>query len=125
MAYISDNARFSILDMIPCDVWQEPEQEQEPNPRREPICSDPERYLCVIDEEAWNYHGDFTACTYTAALYMGSHTGVSAEYLEDCTPAPEPIARAILAHYLRQWARLEDQETADLLREEAENLVTA
>lgn len=30
MAYISDTARFSILDMIPCDVWQEPEQEQEP-----------------------------------------------------------------------------------------------
>ena len=120
MAYISDNARFSILDMIPCDVWQEPEDD---DPRT--TCSDPERYLCVIDEEAWDYHGSFTACTYTAALYMGSHTGVGAEYLKACTLAPEPIARAILAHYLRQWARLEDQEAADLLREEAEALVTA
>lgn len=122
MAYISDNARFTILDMIPCDVWEEPEQEQEPNPRHEPICSDPERYLCVIDEEAWDYYGSFTACTYTAALYMGSHTGVGAEYLKTCRLAPEETARTILAHYIRQWARMEDDDTAALLLEEADAL---
>lgn len=122
MAYISDTARFSILDMIPCDVWQEPEQEQEPNPRHEPICSDPEKYLCIVDEEAWNYRGDFTACTYTAALYMGSHTGVGAEYLKTCRLAPEETARTILAHYLRNWARMEPEEIAALLLEESDAL---
>lgn len=122
MAYISDTARFTILDMIPCDVWEEPEQEQEPNLRHEPICSDPERYLCVIDEEAWDYYGSFTACTFTAALYMGSHTGVGAEYLKTCSLAPEETARTILAHYIRQWARMEDDDTAELLRDAAEEI---
>lgn len=125
MAYISDTARFTVLDDIPADVWEEPEQEQEHNPRREPICSDPERYLCVIDEEAWDYHGSFTACTYTAALYMGSHTGVSAEYLKTCTLADEATARTIIAHYLRNWATMEDEDAAELLRDAAEEIATA
>ncbi len=114
MAYISDNARFSILDMIPCDVWQEPTNDDHG--------SDPDRYLCIVSEEPHDYDGSFTACVYSEALYQREHVGVASWYLEKCTPAPEPIARAILAHYIRQWARLEDQDTADLLREEADAL---
>lgn len=124
MAYISNNARFTILDMIPCDVWQEPEHTGVYG--LQGITSDPEQYLCIVDEEPYDYAGNFTACTYTAALYQGEHIGASAEYLRDrCSLAPEETARTILAHYLRQWARLEDQDTAALLLEEAEALVTA
>lgn len=121
MPYISDNARFSILDMIPCDVWEDIE-----NPGvygLQGITSDPERYLCIVDEEPYDYAGNFTACTFTAALYQGEHIGVSAEYLRDrCTLAPEETARTILAHYLRNWARMEDDDTAALLLEEAERI---
>lgn len=121
MAYISDNARFSILDMIPCDVWEDIE-----NPGvygLQGITSDPERYLCIVDEEPYDYAGNFTACTFTAALYQGEHIGVCAEYLRDrCSLAPEETARTILAHYLRNWARMEDDDTAALLREEADAL---
>ena len=121
MAYISDTARFSILDMIPCDVWEDIE-----NPGvygLQGITSDPERYLCIVDEEPYDYAGNFTACTYTAALYQGEHIGVCAEYLRDrCTLAPEKTARTILAHYIRQWARMEDDDAAALLLEEAERI---
>lgn len=121
MAYISDTARFSILDMIPCDVWEDIE-----NPGvygLQGITSDPERYLCIVDEEPYDYAGNFTACTFTAALYQGEHIGVSAEYLRDrCTLADEATARKILAHYLRNWARMEDDDTAALLLEEADAL---
>lgn len=121
MAYISDNARFSILDMIPCDVWEDIE-----NPGvygLQGITSDPERYLCIVDEEPYDYAGNFTACTFTAALYQGEHIGVSAEYLRDrCTIAPEETARKILAHYIRNWARMEDDDTAALLLDEADAL---
>lgn len=121
MAYISDTARFSILDMIPCDVWEDIE-----NPGvygLQGITSDPERYLCIVDEEPYDYAGNFTACTFTAALYQGEHIGVCAEYLRDrCTLADEATARKILAHYIRNWARMEDDETAALLLEEADAL---
>ena len=122
MPYISDNARFTILDMIPCDVWEDIE-----NPGfygLQGITSDPERYLCIVGEEPYDYAGNFTACTFTAALYQGEHIGVSAEYLRDrCTLAPEEAtARTILAHYIRQWARMEDDDTAALLLEEADAL---
>lgn len=121
MAYISDTARFSILDMIPCDVWEDIE-----NPGvygLQGITSDPERYLCIVDEEPYDYAGNFTACTFTAALYQGEHIGVSAEYLRDrCTLADEATARKILAFYIRNWARMEDDDTAALLLEEAEAL---
>lgn len=121
MAYISDTARFSILDMIPCDVWEDIE-----NPGvygLQGITSDPERYLCIVDEEPYDYAGNFTACTYTAALYQGEHVGVSGEYLRDrCTLAPEDTARKILAFYLRNWATMEDDDTAELLREDADRI---
>lgn len=121
MAYISNTARFSILDMIPCDVWQEPEHTGVYG--LQGITSDPERYLCIVDEEPYDYAGNFTACTYTAALYQGEHIGVSAEYLRDrCTLADEATARKILAHYLRNWARMEDDDAAALLLEEAERI---
>lgn len=121
MTYISDTARFSILDMIPCDVWEDIE-----NPGvygLQGITSDPERYLCIVDEEPYDYAGNFTACTFTAALYQGEHIGVCAEYLRDrCTLADEATARKILAHYIRQWARMEDDDAAALLLEEAERI---
>lgn len=121
MPYISDTARFSILDMIPCDVWEDIE-----NPGvygLQGITSDPERYLCIVDEEPYDYAGNFTACTFTAALYQGEHIGVCAEYLRDrCTLADEATARKILAHYLRNWARMEDDDTAELLRDAAEEI---
>lgn len=118
MPYISDTARFTILDMIPCDVWQEPAND---DPRT--ACSDPDKYLCIVGEEPADYHGNFFACTYTAALYQGAHVPVSAEYLrESCTLADEATARTILAHYLRNWARMEDDDTAALLLEEAERI---
>lgn len=121
MAYIRKHARFSILDMIPCDVWQEPEHTGVYG--LQGITSDPERYLCIVDEEPYDYAGNFTACTFTAALYQGEHIGVSAEYLRDrCTLADEATARTILAHYIRQWARMEDDDTAALLLEEADAL---
>ena len=124
MAYISDTARFSILDMIPCDVWQEPEHTGVYGLHG--ITSDPERYLCIVDEEPYDYAGNFTACTFTAALYQGEHIGVSAEYLRDrCTLADEATARKILAHYIRQWARMEDDDTAALLLEEADRIASA
>lgn len=121
MAYVSDTARFSILDAIPCDVWEDIE-----NPGvygLQGITSDPERYLCIVDEEPYDYAGNFTACTFTDALYQGEHIGVSAEYLRDrCTLADEATARTILAHYIRQWARMEPEEIAALLLEEADAL---
>lgn len=121
MAYISDNARFSILDMIPCDVWEEPEHTGVYG--LQGITSDPERYLCIVDEEPYDYAGNFTACTFTAALYQGEHIGASAEYLRDrCTLADEATARKILAFYIRNWARMEDDDTAALLLEEADAL---
>ena len=118
MAYISDNARFSILDMIPCDVWQEPEDD---DPRT--ACSDHDKYLCIVGEEPADYHGNFFACVYSEALYQREHVPASYQYLRDrCSLAPEETARAILAHYLRNWARMEDDDTAALLLEEADAL---
>lgn len=130
MPYIEKNARYQLpdLDNMPADVWEEPEPEPEPAERipRGPICTDPERYLCIVGEEAADYHGSFSACTYTAARYRGSHTAVSFEYLRDkCRPAPEDIAREIIADYLHFWASTEqDADTADLLRDAADNIET-
>jgi len=121
MTYISKHARFTILDDMPADVWEEPEHTGVYG--LQGITSDPERYLCIVDEEPYDYAGNFTACTFTAALYQGEHIGVSAEYLRDrCTLADEATARTILAHYIRQWARMEDDDTAALLLEEAERI---
>lgn len=108
MAYIRKHARFTILDQVPADVWQE---------------SSPAGYLCIVDEEPADYHGNFTACTFTAALYQGEHVPVSAEYLRDrCTLADEATARKILAFYLRNWANIEDEDAAALLLEEADRI---
>ena len=107
MAYIRKHARFTILDDVPADVWQE---------------SSPAGYLCIVDEEPADYHGNFTACTFTAALYQGEHVPVSADYLKKCTHAPEDIARKILAFYLRNWAAIEDDDTAALLLDSAEEI---
>lgn len=129
MPYIQKHARFKLpdLDNMPADVWQEPTPEPEPRERipRGPICTDPEQYLCIVGEEAHDYHGNFTACSYTAALYQSAHCGVSYEYLRDyCQPAPERIALKVIAHYLHHWASMEDEETAELLHAAAENIET-
>lgn len=124
MTYIRKHARFTILDMIPCDVWEEPESV--PGDGLLGITSDPEKYLCVIGEEPWDYAGNLTACTFTRALYQCVHVGVSAEYLRDrCTLADEATARMVLAFYLRSWANVEDPDTAELLRENAEEIANA
>lgn len=120
MTYIRDHARFTIFDDMPVDVWQEPEHT--PCNGLLGITSDPEKYLCIIGEEPWDYYGSFTACTFTRALYQCVHIGVSAEYLESCELAPEDIARKILAFYLRNWASMEDDDTAELLRDEADRI---
>ena len=105
MAYIRDTARFSILDDIPADVWQE---------------NATDGYLCIVDEEPFDYHGSFTACTFTAALDYGEHVPVSAMYLRDhCTPADEQTARKILAFYIHVWADSESGDAADILHNEA------
>jgi hypothetical protein len=115
-----EQARFAILDSVPCDVWQEPEHQHAPLAG---TSNDPDKYLCIVDAEPYDYYGSFTACTFTAALYQGEHVGVSGEYLRDrCTLAPEPIARKILAFYLRNWAHYEDDDTAELLRDAAEEV---
>lgn len=109
MTYIRKHARFTILDDMPADVWQEPEG-----------------FLCIVGEEPADYHGDFSACTFTPALYRGEHVPVSADYLrKSCTLADEATARKILAFYLREWARIEDPDAAELLREEADALANA
>lgn len=118
MTYIRKHARFTVLDDIPADVWEEPE---DTDPRT--CVTDPERYLCIVGDEPADYHGSFFACIYTEALYQAYHAPVSAEYLRDsCSPAPEETARAILAHYLCNWARMEDDETAALLLEDADRI---
>lgn len=129
MPYIQKHARFKLpdLDNMPADVWQEPTLEPEPRERipRGPICTDPETYLCIVGEEAFDYFGNFTACTYTAARIRGEHCGVSPAYLRKCSPAPEHIAREIIADYLRFWASIEhDTDTAELLHDAAENIET-
>ena len=121
MTYVRKHARFNILDDIPADVWQEPEEHQ-----HAPLAgtsSDPDKYLCIVGDEPADYHGNFYGCTFTAALYQGEHVPVSAEYLRDrCTLADEATARKILAFYVRNWANIEDEETADLLRDEADRI---
>lgn len=122
MPYIQKHARFQLpdLDNMPADVWEEPENA---SPRT--CVQDPERYLCIVGEEAYDYFGNFTACTYTAARYRGSHCGVSPDYLRKCSPAPEPIAREIIADYMHFWADTEqDPDEADLLHDSAENIET-
>lgn len=121
MTYVHKHARFSILDDVPADVWQEPEDTE---PRT--CVTDPKRYLCIVGEEAFDYSGSFGACTFTAALYQGEHVPVSAEYLRDrCTLADEATARKILAFYLRNWATHEDEDAAELLRDEADRIAQA
>ncbi len=111
MSYIRDHARFSILDDMPADVWHE---------------TSPAGYLCIIDEEPADYHGNFNACAYSANLYQLDHVPVSVEYLRDrCTLADEPTARKIIAHYLRIWAIHEDDDAADILRDEADRIASA
>lgn len=121
MTYISKNARFTILDDIPADVWEEPE---DTDPRT--ATSDPDRYLCIVGDEPADYHGNFTVCIYSAALYQREHTAASAEYLRDrCSLADEATARKIIAHYLRHWATMEDEDAAELLRDAAEEIAHA
>jgi hypothetical protein len=114
MAYIRDHARFTILDDVPADVWQEPTTHD--------TGSDPDRYLCIVSEEPHDYDGSFTACVFSQALYQREHVGASTKYLKTCTLAPEDTARKILAFYLRQWARIEDDDTAALLLDSAEEI---
>lgn len=117
MAYVRNHARFTILDDMPADVWQEPEV---PDPENYTLLTP---YLCIVGDEPADYHGNFWACTFTAALYQGEHVGVSAEYLRDrCTLADEATARKIIAFYLRNWAQIEDDDTAALLLEDAEEI---
>lgn len=120
MPYIQDHARYQLpdLDNMPADVWEEPE---DTSPRT--CVQDREMYLCIVGEEAYDYFGNFTACSYTAARYRGEHCGVSPAYLRKCQPAPEPIAREIIADYMRFWASIEqDADTADLLHDAADNI---
>ena len=122
MTYVSKHARFTVLDGIPADGWQESTTEDVTN-EHVPIITDPDKYLCIVGEEAYDYDGSFTACVYSSALYRRDHVGVSYEYLRDsCTLAPEETARKIIAHYLRVWADMEDPDTADILVEEAERV---
>lgn len=117
MTYIRKHARFTVLDDVPADVWQEPEV---PDPENYTLLTP---YLCIVGDEPADYHGSFFACTFTAALYQGEHVPVSAEYLRDrCTLADEATARKILAHYLRNWATMEDDDAAELLRDEADQI---
>lgn len=117
MSYIRKHARFFILDDMPADVWQEPEV---PDPENYTLLTP---YLCIVSDEPADYHGNFTACTFTAALYQGEHVPVSAEYLRDrCTLADEATARKILAFYIRNWANIEDEDTAEILRDEADRI---
>jgi hypothetical protein len=123
MSYIRKHARFSILDDVPADVWQEDEEHQ-----HAPIAgtsSDPDKYLCIVGDEPFDYYGNFCACTFTAALYQGEHVPVSADYLKTCIHAPEDIARKILAFYLRNWANIENEDTAEFLRDEADRIANA
>lgn len=118
MTYVRKHARFTVLDDIPADVWEEPEDDEPCT-----CVTDPEKYLCIVGDEPADYRGSFSACTYTAALYQGQHTPVSAEYLrESCTLADEATARKIIAHYLRIWATMEDDDAAALLLEDAEEI---
>lgn len=117
MAYIRDHARFTVLDDMPADVWQEPTTHDHG--------SDPDRYLCIVSEEPHDYDGSFSACVFSEALYQREHVGASAEYLKSCTLAPEPIARKILAWYLREWARIEDDDAAALLLDDADRIASA
>lgn len=120
MTYVRKHARFSILDDVPCDVWEEPEHQ--PNELLG-TTSDPDKYLCIVGDEPADYDGNFCACTFTRATYQGAHVPVSAEYLRDrCTLAPEETARMILAHYLRVWAIHEDDDAAEILRDEADRI---
>lgn len=123
MPYIQDHARYQLpdLDNMPADVWQEPE---DTSPRT--CVQDQERYLCIVGEEAYDYFGNFTACTYTAARSRGEHVPASADYLRDrCNPAPEDVAREIIADYMRFWASIEqDPDEADLLHDAANNIET-
>lgn len=121
MAYIRKHARFTILDDVPCDVWEDPTHQGVYG--MDGIAPDHEKYLCIVSEEPYDYIGNFTACTFTAALYQGEHIGVSADYLRDrCTLADEETARKILAFYLRSWTTMEDEDAAELLRDEAERI---
>lgn len=111
MPYIQDHARYQLpdLDNMPADVWEE-------------IGG----YLCIVGEEPADYRGSFTACTYSLARSRGEHVPASADYLRDkCSPAPEDIAREIIADYMRFWASTEqDPDEADLLHDAAENIET-
>lgn len=123
MTYIRKHARFTILDDVPADVWQEPEEHQ-----HAPLAgtsSDPDKYLCIVGDDPADYHGNFYACTFTAAMYQGEHVPVSADYLRKCTPAPEDVTRKILAFYIRNWSAMENDEIAALLREDADQISKA
>ena len=120
MTYIRKHARFTILDDMPADVWEEPEHQ---HATIAGTSSDPDKYLCIVSDEPADYHGNFTACTFTAALYQGEHVPVSADYLRDrCTLADEETARKVIAFYLRNWANVEDPSAAELLRDEADRI---
>lgn len=118
MTYIRKHARFTILNDVPADVWQEPEED---DPRTH--VTDSDKYLCIVGDEPADYHGNFIACVFSQALYQHEHTAASAEYLrESCTLADEATARKIIAHYLRHWATMEDDDAAELLRDEADRI---
>ena len=115
MAYIRDTARFSILDDIPADVWQENDRE-----------GNSLGYLCIVDEEPADFDGSFLACTFTPSLQQCEHVPAFANYLRDyCTPADEATARKVLAFYLRNWANVENEDAAELLRDEADRIDSA
>ena len=122
MTYIQEHARFTILDSVPCDVWEEEEHQHAPIAG---ASSDPDKYLCIVGDDPYDYYGSFCACTFTAATYQGEHVPVSAEYLKTCTLAPEDVARRILAFYIRNWANVEDDDAAELLRDEADQISKA
>lgn len=123
MTYIQEHARFAILDSVPCDVWEEEEHQHAPIAG---ASSDPDKYLCIVGDEPADYDGNFCACTFTRATYQGEHVPVSAEYLRDrCTLAPEETARRIIAFYLRNWASVENDDTAALLLEDADQISKA
>lgn len=128
MTYVRDQARFTVLDSIPADVWQEA-QEERVTPSA-PIVTDPECYLCIVGDEPADYYGQFSACAYTLAGHRTSHCEVGDIYLATrCTPAPESTAREIIADYLRFMAYVEcmtnpDENAAELLEDVADRIET-
>ena len=56
--------------------------------------------------------------------YIDPATEIHLGYVSSLDKATEDIAREIIADYVREWARYEDPDTAELLRDAAENIET-